>query len=518
MIRETRLLLYFFVGLLLSANVVLAYAEIVPVMPLGFGPNARNDGLTLYPTAKGFCDYEINRNWGAGYVSGTTASPPYCYIVLGGSQTIGGYVSQNYGCPNGGNLTNGGGVTNVPSETCTYPSPCVLPTMRDATNGLCKVPPPTCSGAQFLDVSSNKCICTYQASSTKSYSVSYANSKAGNLSPPTCSNGCTQAYTGNAIFCPGGLLTMVIGGSTTCYASTFQDGTICSSTGIGGPIQITLAPVTAPAAPAGTNPAGLVDPLSTTPNNGDPLSCSGSGGNWGVFNGKGSCYSPTKADPVLTQTQTPYVVVDPSGKTSTTITKTTQTCTGIGSCSSTSLTTVGGGGGAGGTTVTSSGQGASGSANMTSDGQGNYKLDLPKDYQRDSTGLILNAKVDKLLEVVGDPSADDSSITGANATDAGKKVLTDAEKAITDALGGQENAGVLEKVSVWTQTMQSGWFTPIPMTSCTAFDQKIGPYMWRFDHCPKAAEISQWGAYCAWILLMFTGFRMLTTPINMAHR
>jgi len=515
--KNLRLFLYFCVGVLLAAVVELSYAETMSPVSSPALKRIINPNTGVVQTLGAYCTWLTSSHGGVwvptpplscvrtdqfGNVTTYNASEQlYCES---GASVVGGQCLLT--CPAGQNwtLTNG---------MCSRPD-CNLPEVRDIADGICKVPVPTCSGAQFLDTASNKCICTYQSSSTKSYSVSYANSKAGNLSPPTCNNGCTQAYTGNAIFCPGGLLTMVIGGSTTCYASTFQDGTICSSSGAGGPIQITLAPVTAPAAPAGTNPAGLVDPLSTTPNNGDPLSCSSSGGNWGVFNGKGSCYSPTKADPVLTQTKTPTVVVDPSGKSSTSTTTTTQTCTGVGSCSSSSTTTVGGGGGAGGTTVTSSGQGASGSANITSDGQGNFKLDLPKDYQRDSTGLILNSKVDKLLDTLGELSTDDSTITGAKATDASHKSLTDADKSILDAIKGQDPSEVTSSVNVWTQIMSTSWYEPIPNSTCSAFTSTIGAWSWTLDICPTAAKISEIGAYVAWILLMFAGFSLITRPTN----
>jgi len=532
MTRQIRLFLYFLVGFMLSANCILAFAEsTVPAPGFTWYINNYSSGVGYDSPQPGCNDQGLQLFAAGGWSSSAwTLETPVQMVELSSSyfqcnirvkyQTSYQNLGQRY-------MWKVSSLVCAPNQNwtlingmCTRPD-CVLPEVRDLTTGLCKIPVPTCIGAQFLNESTNKCECTYQPSTTKSYQVSYANAKAGNLNPPTCSNGCTQAYTGHFQFCPGALATMVVGGSTTCYAASFQDGTICSSAGggTGEPIQITMQAPTAPAAPGGVNQNGVADPVTTPSNNSDPLTCANSGGGWGVFNGLGTCYTPTKTDPVTTKDEQKITVKDPLGKETTTTTTTTNTCTGAGACTSTTSTVYGGGGGtAGGSTVTSTGKGASGSANVTADGAGNYKLDLPTDYQRDATGQLLNNKIDALLEVIGKPTADDSSITGAKATDEGKKALTDAEKAITDNLNGQENQTVLEKVSIWRQTMESGWFTPIPSSACSAFDQKIGPYNWHFDHCPKAAEISQWGAYCAWILLMFTGFRMLTTPVNTANR
>jgi len=524
--KNLRRFLYFCVGFVLALVVELSYAETIGATPStsskAFYYSDSYPSVTSDSGGQAFCTYLGTQLSGKTLTlqnSGCMETSPQSGMWRG-TIAVGscyyGYDSANhrcrdlltYSCPPAQNWTLSG-------STCTRPD-CVLPETRVEATGLCAVPPPTCIGAQFLDEASNTCKCIVTQPTTKSY-ISMGTSP---QDPPTCSNGCTQA-SGGAWGLPMIVCSLNFSGMTnvatqnkTCYAQTYQTGGICSSSGSGTglPLQITLSPITAPAAPAGTSPSGAGDPLSTSKNNGDPITCGASGGNWGVFNGQGSCYSPTKVDPVLTQTKTPSVVVDPSGKSSTTTTITTQTCTGVGSCSSSITTTVGGGGGAGGTTVTSSGQGASGSANITSDGQGNFKIDLPKDYQRDSTGLILNAKVDELLDTLGDLSTDDSNITGAKATDASQKSLTDADKSILDAIKGQDPSEVTTSVNVWTQIMSTSWYEPIPNSTCSAFTSKIGAWSWTLDICPTAAKISEIGAYVSWMLLMFAGFRLVTSP------
>lgn len=416
----------------------------------------------------------------------------------------GGNCTGVYSCPTGGNWTLSG-------QTCTRPD-CPAGQVYNA-NGVCS---PVCVGAQFLDPDTNTCKCVYKAPATNSYQVSYANAKANKLDPPTCNNGCVTYTTGYVRFCPGAILTAIAGGSTTCYAETFQSGDICNGSGSGSdPLTVTLTPATAPAAPAGTNQSGAADPLSTTPNNSDPLACAQSGGNYGVFNGKGTCYSPSKSDPVITQKQESTQIANPqTGTNSTTTTTTTQTCTGVGSCTTSNTTTVTNNG-TPGKVITTTGQGGSGSANITADGSGNFKLDLPKDYQKDATGLILNDMVKELSDVIGKPVADDSSITQAGASDAAKKALDDSDKADTAAVNGGFDSQIKSSQNTWEQAMRT-WWQPIAITGCHPFSATIAGRPWVLDHCPKAAEISAIGAYVAWIGLLFAGFRLLTTPRSKA--
>ncbi len=278
-------------------------------------------------------------------------------------------------------------------------------------------------------------------------------------------------------------------------------------------------PVTVSPAPAGTGPTGTADPYSTTANNGDPTSCAAAGGNWGVFNGQGNCYTPTTADPMVTQKSDQSVVTNADGSKQTTTTTTTSTCTGAGSCTSTSATTVNNttnNGGSSSTSVTvNNGSGtATGTVTKTSEGQ--YKIDLPKDYQKDSTGLILNSMVSDIKDAFGRPTGDDALITGAKVSDEAMGKLRDADKLFGDGVSGQSLPGVDEKVTLWEQTMREGWWEPISIAGCSPFSHTFNffstSYTWTLDHCPTAAKISEIGAYCMWILLLFSGFRMLTTP------
>ena len=516
--KSLRLSLYFFLGFILSAVVTLSYAETIPATPTVSTtiPKLWNVSGHMAKTKEAACSLwsrgAVYNGLNNGYGYGQCTKFGWDPVNIGVGNCPSGTTSNAemtctgtiYTCEAGKNWTLSG-------QTCTRPD-CVSPQVLQ-TDGTCKVPVPVCEGAQFLDEAQNKCVCSYQDSSTKSYQVSFANAKAGNLKPPTCSNGCTQVYTGHVITCPGALVTMVVGGSTTCYASTFQSGAICSGSGGGGaapPVEVTLAPITAPPADPGTNPSGAQDPLSTTPNNSDPSTCASSGGNWGVFNGKGSCYTPTPNDPKMTQEVAESVVKDnATGETSTTQQTTTEVCTGAGACTSTTITNVSGSGGS--TTTTTTGKGGSGSGNVTSTGNGNYKIDLPTDYQRDSTGLTLNKKVDDLLTVIGKPVSDDQSIRDATNSEASAKAITDLDKRLVDTINGAEDSSIQTHVQSW-KDVASTWYAPISISGCAPFISSIGPWTWEFDHCEKAAQISEWGGYCAWIGLMFYAFRLLTTP------
>lgn len=552
MIRELRLLLFFIFGLLFGGFATYASAETV----------AAGSGITVVNgTASGQCSVEVGA-FAKGFlgqhyaISGDlitavqTASPPVCngvalsyvsssvysgfrvttiwrYVVNGtvyNPQSLVEY-STGYYCPSGQNWT-------VSGATCTRPDcaageerlsdgickpACAAGEFRQA-DGTCKS---TCVGAQFYETSYGACRCVTKQPTTQSYSVPYASAKAGNLDPPSCSDGCQQVRSGVA-FCPGGILTMVVGGSTTCYARVGQTGQICAPDAGGtSPIAVTLSPVSATPQAAGVGPTGGSDPFSTTPSNSDPMTCASSGGNWGVFNGKGTCYTPTPTDPVVKADEKKTTVTDPNtGKTTTTTTNNIETCTGLGACSSTTTTTVSSGGGSGagaGTTTskttTSTGSGTT-SAAITSNGNGGYNLQLPSDYQRDSTGQITNSYLKDLSDVIGKPEGDDSAITSAGISDETKKLFTDQDKAVSDALGGSESTGVLGKVSEWSSTMSSGWFSPIPMSGCTPFTARIGTWSWSLDHCPTAAKVSGIVEYCMWFILLVSGFRMLTTPIN----
>jgi len=536
--KTLRLFLYFCVGVLLGGYAVFSYAEtMTPTSVQMWGIN-NYQGVSTADTKEMACTKWLA--WrGASYIyegiydGGSlgdckyhTSSDPSWHQIQGivkvGSPVATCDVSLGW---------------SLSGAVCTRPD-CTADQDRNAS-GVC-IPKcadgqiraedgvtcrPVCWGAQFYDEINNICKCAYKPPETVSYVVSEANAKAQKLTPPTCSNGCYQRPSGYLLSCPGGVITMFIGGNTTCYTQVEQTGHICApdAGGVGEGVQITLSPTlgSSTPAPTGTGPAGEAEPLSNPTNNSDPLTCAGNGGNWGVFNGKGTCYSPTKTDPVVTSNEEKKIVTDPiTGESVTVTTTTTNTCTAVGSCSSTSITNVSGGAGGGagtGTTVTSSGgTSASGSGTMTATGNGNYKLDLPKDYQKDSTGLVLNQMVQRLSDTIGKPVADDALITGATNTEASGKALTDQDKLVTDTLNGQENGAITNSVNGWTAAMSSGWLTSIPSSNCAPFSHTFNffsvSYNWTFDHCPTASKISEIGAYCMWVLLCFSGFRMLTTP------
>lgn len=541
--RSLRLVLWFCVGLLLGGVTVYVHAETIPATYTSPCP-----AFTYVVSSGNYCELEEACTKQGLVFFTTLPGKIQCRDQATGQYTYLSYTVKSgrfFTCPENGNWT-------LSDTTCIRPN-CSAEEERDANgvcipkctdeqervngvclpkcdtgqiraeNGTCR---PYCWGAQFYDEAANTCKCITQQPTTTSWQVSEANAKAGKVDPPRCVNGCEQGvstFGGLAVsFCPGGLATMVIGGSTTCYGKVGQTGATCAPGGSapGG----ALIPVSVTPAPAGTGPSGAADPYSTTPNNSDPTSCAAAGGNWGVFNGKGNCYTPTPSDPAVSQSQQKNVVTNPDGSTHTTTTTTTNTCTGAGACSSSTTTNTttnnasgGGGGGSGGMSVTTNNGAGTATGTVTKAGEGQYKIDLPKDYQKDSTGLILNAIVTDIKDVIGKPTGDDESITGAKASDDSAKSVSDAQEEVRQLMTGEKNiAEVSEKMTAWEQVMKEGFFEPISISGCEPFSHTFNffatSYTWNLDHCPTAADISEIGAYCMWVLLVFSGFRMLTTP------
>lgn len=548
--RALRLTAYFVLGLLLGGYAVLSYAESSPaptvyqvkvgwnqseldtaqyvgrtfgtweeacalgpgIVKAGVGYRYLSQSSTNGPTKCGInVEKLINGSWYTGY-----SFAVFTLVAIAQCPVTGGWTLVNGQCTRPDCAADEERLNDVCVPKC-------APTEVRREDGVCR---PNCWGAQFYDEVANVCKCSTQQPSTTSWQVSESNAKAGKLDPPSCVNGCEQGvstFGGLAVsFCPGGLATMVIGGSTTCYGKVGQTGATCAPGGSapGG----ALIPVSVTPAPAGTGPSGAADPYSTTPNNSDPTSCAAAGGNWGVFNGQGNCYTPTPSDPAVSQSKQQNVVTKQDGSTHITTTTTTNTCTGAGACSSSTTTNTttnnvsgGGGGGSGGMSVTTNNGAGTATGTVTKTGDGQYKIDLPKDYQKDSTGLILNAIVTDIKDVIGKPTGDDESITGAKASDESAKSVADAQEEVRQLMTGEKNiAEVSEKMTAWDQVMKEGFFEPISISGCSPFSHTFNffatSYTWNLDHCPTAAKISEIGAYCMWVLLVFSGFRMLTTP------
>ena len=100
----------------------------------------------------------------------------------------------------------------------------------------------------------------------------------------------------------------------------------------------------------------------------------------------------------------------------------------------------------------------------------------------------------------------------ADATPEAKQEANDAVTSITDGVNkfGTPNDPANSLYDSWKMHMSTGWFSPITFQSCQPFSQKVGPWTWAFDHCPTAQKISDIGAYCMWIFLLFSVFSMTT--------
>lgn len=526
--RHKRNFVYFIVGVLLSAWAIIGHAatsyRATTFVNLGGGATFTNN-LTGAATTK--CGYygKTLSHYAVGASSGDLTS----YCNPGGASV--GDNPINFTCPQGGTRAPPYSETMLCTGAPDCPAgkfrdlagacqpDCVLPQVYDSVTRTCAIPPLTCSGNQHANETGTACVCDITTPATVSYTVS---ASATNKGPPTCNNGCEMSadgawglpiYVGSYNLAG---ITNIATATLTMYARTGQTGAICSSsaTGNGQAIQITLAPLTATGAPAGTNASGAVDPMSTAGNNADPLSCGASGGTYQVVGGVGYCGTSSPVTPSITSSKQIATASNPvTGQSQQTTTTTTTTCVGAGACSSTSTSTITSGGvTVGSKTGTGSGTTPADAGAAANNAEGPLaKSDLPTDYQRDSTGLALNQKVDKIISVLGDPVADDSSITNSTHSPASQTALTAIDDNVKAAVEGTENSAVLAQVSIWDQTMSTGWWTPIPQSSCSAFTATIGGNVWTLDICPTAAKIAEIGAYVMWIFLMFSAFRMLTT-------
>jgi hypothetical protein len=230
--------------------------------------------------------------------------------------------------------------------------------------------------------------------------------------------------------------------------------------------------------------------------------CSSRGMCGGTVNNQLVCFAcDSSSKQITTTTNTPS-----GGPSSTTISTTTQTCTGAGSCSSTTTVI-----NSTGTTTTNVAGGPSGNGKgtATSDGQGNYKLDLPTDYQRDATGNETNKLLGEIKDKFTPDTSDDSPLSGATHSAASQTELDEKNNLFTQAATGATDPTSGNK-SAWSAAMSSGWWEPITLAGCAPIQSSFAGKTWNLDPCPTAAKISDIGAYAMWVALVIGGFVMLT--------
>lgn len=470
--RTLRLFLYFLVGLFLGGWGVLANAETI---------------AATYTTTRGSPQATVvsacQSSWSSAWVQINYAAYQWVYYDASGSSCRAQYVGsggsygaiQNFdsavaGCPVGQNWTLNG-------ASCTRPD-CPVGVTRDPATGLC---PTACAVNEVLP---------------------------GYYSVPWTTDIGIGGYciAGCRVYGPFGDLVKngVKDGGGTVTGQFANNGDTCTS-----------SPVTPsqPATPKSDPPCAAGDGVIQYPDK------------------TVKCVSPG----VPGATVPPVVKTDdkkttyPDGSTSNTTV--TQTCTGQGACSTTTITTVTGVGGVpngpagqAGTPGTTTGAGMSSTTGGT-DQQSDFCAKNPSSQickggmNEEATQRHILTEVYKLTDMTGEaPDVKDLSDAGkkplsdfaAKGQD-GKDALTRQEETIADyATGKKSDPLTNEKRSAWSEAMNSGWFDKVPQSGCEATDAKIGPFNWHFDICPVASKISEIGAYAMWFMLAVGTFVMVT--------
>lgn len=471
-IRSARLSLYFIVGVLLSAVAVLSHAETIATSTQSGYYSADDSGSTLYGSAvAAYAGTFPTRTlyivcaYGSGHTGATCATPyasttttynAYVYYSSNGGSTYLGPNTIYYGsvggqCPINQNWTKSG-------STCTRPD-CVAPSVRQ--------PDGTCG---------NPCIAGATSTASRydgTFSSGAANTTYGTPTPlpPTLCDG----------VCVGTPVAV-----TSCYSGFAK----------GSPVQCDYTITrTSEQCSGGNGTAPTYDP------------CFDQGGVSGTLNGLPVCKGTTPTN----KTTTSSTSTTTNNTTTTTNTTSVTSCNAQGACSTTTTVVNSGGGGSTSTVKGPASTSQPGQAKMIADGNGGFNIDLPKDYQKDSTGTTTNTKLDEIKSKLtpGDGAADDSAVTGASHSAQSQTDLETQNTKFTDAASGGTDPTSGSKSS-WSAAMSSGWWEPVTITGCQAFDSMIGGKSWHFDPCPTAAKISDIGSYVLWVVLVIGGFVMLT--------
>lgn len=404
-------------------------------------------------------------------------------------------------------------VTNetATTATCNYhniTSPTLLQHIPVSANYYCPV------GATTVQVNS-----VFLCSATSCTAPDVRSTVTGLCVPTSCqagTNSTASRYTG-------AITTTTPGQSTPGYIPiplTLCDGTCTGTTGLpyacnadslgpGHPVSCSYDIVLTGATCTGGNGTAPVDPTLAGTN---PPCLPGSGSMTSNTTGKVLCVpgaTPGATTPPVVTSKSSTATY-PDGSTSTTTT--TSTCTGVGACSSS--TTINN------TPATAGGPGAAGTPGTTT--KQDDKPAEPSDFCAKNPTLQFckggmneektQLKVFEELERFNNPTAtDDSSLTSKTFEDSKTQQLTDEDDKLKNtAKGDLTISGVESSKSAWASALQSGFYTPVTLTTCTPIVSNFAGRTWTLDHCSTAEKISNIGAYAMWFMLAIGGFVMLT--------
>lgn len=228
---------------------------------------------------------------------------------------------------------------------------------------------------------------------------------------------------------------------------------------------------------------------------------------------------PTQSTPIVTKKSETQNFPDGSTKTiSTTYTK--DPVSGVQDTQQTTVTTGASGGGAGqagpvGTSSTSGSSGTTSGGNpdpTKGDGgdlcRNNPTLDIcTGKLNKEETQLQIKEGIKSLTDPGSTPYTALENAKQSAQADADLKTQTDKFEAI---MAGTVDPAASSKSS-WQSAMESGWFSPIPATTCSPYTATIGGRTWTLDLCPIAEKISVIAEYAMWfglvvgVFVMFTG-------------
>jgi len=385
--------------------------------------------------------------WGPGTERADLSDGKY-YCLVNGAFMNGYPLSQGQACID----TDPG--AGVPCE-------CTAPAVRDPVTGMCGAP--ACASAPNAQLGTQRYGFPYPQPSGVTY----------------CVNGC-EAY-------PGGVGTVV---GNIRYANAYVNGPGGAGSSCTG-TAMTPNPV--------PNPTSETSP-PCAPGDGVLESASG-----------------VKCVPASTVAATVPPVVSKSQSTETkpdgsqVITNTTNTCTGAGACTTTTTTTV---------TNNTAGQPGQAGTPGTSTKVADKPSEQPSDFcaknpnlqmckggmNEEATQKQVLAEVKKLTTP---DASDDSALQSATHSAASQTALEAEDKKFSDAGGGIVDPTSGNK-SAWSLAMSTGWFDPVPSSTCVPLGGSFAGRSFTFDHCPVAAKISEWGAWACWFGLVVSTFFMLT--------
>lgn len=380
-------------------------------------------------------------------------------------------------CPVGKNWTLSG-------TSCTRPD-CVAPQVRNSSNGLCEAPPDPCAS---------------RTGSTLDWYVSPVGQPSLESSN-YCDNGCAvgmNAAPSGSSYTNGKLRVQQYSKVQLSYTCT--PGLTSAPGGVAPEVKPPEPPKNPPCAPS----EGVLTSTSGT------IACVPSG-------------TPASAPPIVDKKKTTEAYPDGSQKiTETTTTRDPQT--GVEDKRTTTTNTPASGGSAGqaGTPGTSTSATTGGTAPNAASGTGkegdtsndlcqkNPNLQICKgDMNKEETQKKLEEHLKAIKDGMDPGTTSYDAVKNAKPSDDSEQALQEQSDKLTAATTGAFDPVTAQKSS-WQTAMSSGWFEPVPNSSCAPIVWNFSGHSATFDICQPAQKLSEMLEYAMWFLIVVGTFVMFT--------